>query len=85
MRRFPEGGLLKLKDLPEKFIQNILAEEGVDDYLPDLPLPLPLDEYIEQIKQRARSISDGKMSEVDRLLNQKLGTEKQRQYRLRKS
>lgn len=85
MRRFPEGGVLTLKDLPEKFIQNILSEEGVDDFLPDLPLPMPLDEYIEQIKQRARSISDGKMSEVDRLLNQKLGTEKQRQYRLRKS
>jgi len=85
VRRFPDGGELSLSDLPEKFIQQILAEEDVDEDLPKLPLSLPFDLYIEKIKEKARSMSGGKMSEVDRLLNQKLGTEKQRQYRLRKT
>jgi len=84
LRRFPYGGVLSLNDLPERFIQQILAEEDLDENLPDLPLPLPLDDYIEKIKEKARLMSGGKMSEVDRLLKQKLGAEKQRQYRLRK-
>lgn len=85
VRRFPNGGALSLSDLPEKFIQQILAEEDSNESLPALPLSLPLDVYIEKIKEKARSLSDDNMSEVDRLLNQKVGTEKQRQYRLRKS
>ena len=84
VRRFPEGGEILLNDLPDKFIQQILSEEDVNGDLPKLPLSLPLDLYIEKLKEKARSMSGGKMSEVDRLLNQKPGTEKQRQYRLRK-
>lgn len=85
VRRFPEGGDLNLKDLPENFIQQILSEIDSDDDFPNLPLSIPFDVYMEKIKEKARSMSNGKMSEVDRLLNQKSGTEKQRQYRLRKS
>ncbi len=84
VRRFPEGGEIRLKNLPDNFIQQILSEEDTNDILPELPLSVPLDQYIERIKEKARKMAQGKMAEVDRLLNQKTGTEKQRQYRLRK-
>jgi len=84
IRRFPDGGELKLNDLPDNFIQQILSEDDKNYDLPDLPLSIPLDQYVEKIKEKARTMAKGKMVEVDRLLNQKVGTEKQRQYRIRK-
>lgn len=79
-RRF-EGGLIRLKDLPERFITDILSEEDDTYNLPDLPLKISLNEYTELIRDKARGIAKGNMAEVDRLLNQKVGTEKQRKYR----
>jgi hypothetical protein len=38
----------------------------------------------EKIREKARRVADGNLAEVDRLLGQKVGTEKQRKYRLRK-
>ncbi|MFQ5675190.1 MAG: RNA repair transcriptional activator RtcR family protein [bacterium] len=79
-KRF-NGGELSLKELPPKFIASIIREEDVDYDLPDLPLPVPFKEYVEKIRERARMRAAGNMSEVDRLLNQNPGTEKQMQFR----
>ncbi len=78
-RRF-EGGELSLKDLPVKFISSIMRDEEMYE-LPDLPLPISLKDYIDKIRERARLQAGGNMAEVDRLLGQNPGTEKQRQYR----
>jgi hypothetical protein len=78
-RRF-EGGELSLKDLPAKFILNIMRDEEMYE-LPDLPLPIPLKDYIDKIRERARLQAGGNMAVVDRLLGQNPGTEKQRRYR----
>jgi transcriptional regulator with AAA-type ATPase domain len=80
-RRFSEGGEISLKDLPAKFISNIMKDEAADNELPDLPLHVPLTDFVESIREKARKQSGGNMAVVDRLLCQKLGTEKQRQYR----
>ncbi len=83
IRRFSEGGTIKLENLPERFIDDLIDDNSDDFILPELPLLIPLDDYVEKIREKARKMSDNNMSEVDRLLNQKLGTEKQRQYRER--
>jgi len=85
IRRFPDGGVISIDDIPDRMITSMMKDNDYEELiLPDLPLKITLEEYVEKIKEKARSMSNGKMSEVDRLLNQKLGTEKQRQYRLRK-
>lgn len=82
-RRF-NGGTVNLGDLPKRFITDINnAEEEL--FLPDLPLTLPLDEYVEKIRDKARQVSGGSMAAVDRLLLQPAGTERQRQFRKRQS
>ena len=53
--------------------------------LPRLPLPIPLADYIENIRDEARSLASGNHVEVDRYLCQNEGTEKQLQYRKRKN
>ena len=84
MRRFNKGGTIQISDLPGKFIEMFLAEEETDECLPELPLYLTLEEYIEKIREKARTMAEGNMAEVDRLLRQSPGTEKQRQWRLKK-
>lgn len=79
-KRF-DGGEVSLKDLPAKLISSIMREEEMDYELPDLPLPISLKEYMEKIREKARKLATGKMAEVDRLLGQNPGTEKQRQFR----
>lgn len=78
-RRF-EGGELSLKDLPTKLIASIMRDEEMYE-LPDLPLAIPLKDYIDKIREKARLRARGNMAEVDRLLGQNTGTEKQRQFR----
>ncbi|MFQ5633528.1 MAG: hypothetical protein ACE5I1_32580, partial [bacterium] len=82
-KRF-DGGEIGIKNLPERYISDILREDETDDQLPDLPLFVSLDEYIERIREKAREMAGGNMAEVDRLLKQKPSTERQRQYRRRK-
>lgn len=82
-RRF-NGGTIKLTDLPKKFITDIV-QEGDEYYLPKLPLQITLDDYTSKIIEKARQQSGGNMAEVDRLLKQQSGTERQRQYRIRKT
>lgn len=79
-RRF-DGGEVSLSDLPSKFISSIMRDEEWDHELPDLPLHISLQEFVEKIREKARKLATGNMAEVDRLLAQKLGTEKQIQYR----
>ncbi|KAA3613617.1 MAG: AAA family ATPase [Calditrichaeota bacterium] len=87
MRKFKNGGEIALSDIPERYKKDMeVKEEDVDDYLPDLPLPVPLQpDYVELIREKARQIANGKSSEVDKLLKQNPGTEKQRQYNKRKN
>ena len=79
------GGELSLDELPSRSITSIMGEEDIEYELPDLPLSIPLKEYIESIREKARLQADGKMSEVDRLLKQNPGTEKQMQYRKKRA
>ncbi len=83
-RRFNKGGELSLKDLPPNHIERFQKQDKQDILIPELPLQLPLEEYVERIKELARKKANGNMAEVDRLLSQKRGTEKQRQYRRKK-
>lgn len=80
-RRFSNGGLIRLHDLPDKFISGIINDNVADSCLPTLPLSISLQEYVDNIIDKARAMSGDNMSEVDRLLNQKIGTEKQRRFR----
>jgi len=82
-RRFSKGGKIQFDDLPEHFINLIMDDESLNYFLPELPLPISLDEYREMIIEKARSLSNGNMSQVDRLLKQKDGTERGRKYRKR--
>ena len=84
-RRFSEGGLIKISDLPQKFITEIINDQSTDTFLPELPLKVSLQEYIDYIIDKARNLAENNMSEVDRLLSQKIGTEKQRRFREKKS
>jgi transcriptional regulator with AAA-type ATPase domain len=79
-KRF-DGGEVSLNDLPRRFIASIMREEDTDFDLPDLPLSITLKEYVEKIREKASLQAGGNMAEVDRLLGQNPGTEKQRQYR----
>ncbi len=79
-KRF-DGGEVSLNDLPRSFIASIMREEDTDFDLPDLPLSINLKEYVEKIREKASLQAGGNMAEVDRLLGQNPGTEKQRQYR----
>lgn len=80
LRRFNTGGKINYKDLPTKFIERILADDNLAIYLPPLPLPIPLPEYSHKIIEKARSIAKTH-SEVDQLLKQKVGTERQRNHK----
>ena len=83
-RRFDRGGELALKNLPKNHVERFQKPDRQDIFLPEFPLPVPLEEFVERIKESARKKADGNMAEVDRLLKQKEGTEKQRQYRRKK-
>jgi len=83
LRRFRAGGYISLSSLPQNHLERFRKESKKDILLPDLPLPIPIDEYTELIRNKARKIASGNNSEVDRLLKQKTGTEKVRQYRKR--
>lgn len=83
-RRFSEGGKISIANLPENFIPSLLADDDLDLNLPNLPLQISIDEYVEKIREKARLQAENNMAEVDRLLKQKFGTEKQRQYRKNK-
>ncbi len=83
-RRFKDGGELSLKDLPKDHIARFQKESKKDILLPELPLQISIEDYIERIRSEARKKANGNMAEVDRLLNQNPGTEKQRKYRERK-
>lgn len=80
-RRFSKGGKIKFDDLPEHFINFIIDDESLNYILPELPLPISLDEYREKIIEKARRLSKGNMSQVDRLLKQSDGTERGRIHR----
>lgn len=79
-RRFTKGGKIKFDYLPEHFISDIMDDESLEYTLPELPLPIPLDEYTRMIIEKARKQASN-MSEVDRLLKQKDGAERARKYR----
>lgn len=80
-RRFSKGGTIRFDALPSHFIDQIMEDKSLDYILPELPLPIPFDEYKEQIIDKARALANGNMSQVDRLLKQKDGTERGRQHR----
>ncbi len=84
LRRFKAGGYISLSDLPSNHLERFRKESKKDLILPELPLSIPIDEYIEQIRNKARKIANGNNSEVDRLLKQNIGTEKVRQHRKKK-
>lgn len=84
LRRFKAGGYISLSDLPQNHLERFQKESKKQIILPELPLPVPIDEYIELVRAKARKQADGKNSEVDRLLKQKIGTEKVRQHRKKK-
>lgn len=83
LRRFNTGGKINYKELPKRFIDKILADETLDIILPPLPLPIPLPDYTHKIIEKARSIAKIH-SEVDKLLKQNEGTERQRVFQERK-
>lgn len=83
IRRNKQGGAITLSNLPQNHISRFQKDSKGSIQLPKLPLLVPIDDYIQMIRDEARKISGGIMSEVDRLLRQKPGTEKQRQYRKR--
>ena len=83
-RRFKNGGEISLKDLPKNHIERFQKESNKEIFIPDLPLPISIDDYTELIRNEARKKAGGNMAEVDRLLKQKTGTEKQRRYRKNK-
>lgn len=78
-RRF-DGGEITLDKLPQRIIADIISDSDTYE-LPDLPLPIRLEEYTKQIIEKARKMSGGKSIAVDKLLNQNDGTEKARQHR----
>lgn len=84
LRRFKIGGYISLSDLPNNHIERFQKDSKKEILLPDLPLPIPIDEYVELIRSKARKQADGNYSEVDRLLKQNIGTEKVRQHRKKK-
>ena len=55
-----------------------------DDNMPRLPLGIPFEEYIDQIREYAITAADGNMAEADRLLGQKDGVIRQWKYHQRK-
>jgi len=84
LRRFKAGGYISLSDLPSNHLERFRKESKKDLLLPELPLLIPIDEYTELIRNKARKLAGGKNSEVDRLLKQNIGTEKVRQHRKKK-
>ncbi|MBK8945360.1 MAG: sigma 54-interacting transcriptional regulator [Ignavibacteriae bacterium] len=80
LRRFNSGGKINYKDLPKRFIESILADDKIDVFLPPLPLLIPLPEYSHKIIEKARAIAKTH-SEVDQLLKQHVGTERQRNHK----
>ena len=84
LRRFKAGGYISLSDLPSNHLERFQKDPKKQIMLPDLPLPMPIDEYIELVRTKARKQAEGNNSEVDRLLKQKTGTEKVRQHRKNK-
>ena len=76
-RRYKNGGVLFLQTFLKNHIERFQKDSKKDIYIPELPLTLPIDEYIELIRKEARKKADGNMAEVDRLLKQNPGTEKQ--------
>ena len=55
-----------------------------DDNMPKLPLGMPLEEYIDQIREYAITAANGNMAKADRLLGQKIGVMRQWKYHQRK-
>jgi len=79
---YPEDSPEKMKEiaLTKNFKFPYLYDESLEYTLPELPLPIPLDEYTRMIIEKARKQASN-MSEVDRLLKQKDGAERARKYR----
>ncbi|MCB0263257.1 MAG: sigma 54-interacting transcriptional regulator [Calditrichaeota bacterium] len=84
VRYVPNGGSVGVAELPERYLRDFVNDTEPEDLLPALPLPYSLDEYVEQILEKARNNAGNNMAEVDRLLRQNPGTERQRQYRKRR-
>tara|TARA_B100000315_G_C14579045_1_gene589484 strand:+ start:1414 stop:2976 length:1563 start_codon:yes stop_codon:yes gene_type:complete len=87
VRRFRDtGGEISLRDLPDRYVEDILNDSSVDIYIPPLPLDIDLDTFQLQMKdailKKARNQARRKV-DVDRLLGQNEGVEKQRRYRER--
>ena len=55
-----------------------------DDNMPRLPLGMPLEEYIDQIREYAITAAHGNMAEAARLLGQEPGVIRQWKYHKRK-
>jgi hypothetical protein len=55
-----------------------------DDNMPTLPLGMPLEEYVDKIREHAIKVADGNLAKADRLLGQKVGVMKQWKYHQRK-
>ena len=81
-RRF-DGGEITLDKLPQRIIADIISDSDTYE-LPDLPLPIRLEEYTKKIIEKARKMSGGKSIAVDKLLKQNDGAEKARRHRDRK-
>ena len=81
LRRFNVGGFIASENLPFKHLERFQKDSKHNLFLPDLPLQVPIKDYIEKIRDKARKVAGGNNSEVDRLLGQKLGTEKVRKNR----
>jgi len=81
LRRFNVGGFISSADLPSKHLERFQKDSKQNMLLPDLPLQIPIKDYIEKIRDKARKVAGGNNSEVDRLLGQKIGTEKVRKNR----
>ena len=64
-------------------IEEVITADSTDN-LPRLPLGMPFEEYIDQIREYAITAANGNMAEADRLLGQKDGVIRQWKYHQRK-
>ncbi len=81
-RHFSDGGEIHIDQIPKRFFSQS-SKAADEDMFPELPLKVPLKDYIEKIKENARKEANGNMAEMDRLLGQKIGVTKQQTYRRR--
>ena len=64
-------------------IEEVITADSTDN-LPRLPLGMPLEEYIDKIREYAIEAAGGNMTKADKLLGQNSGVLRQWRYHQRK-